>query len=139
MMLLVDESNVESMWPYLLPGLSRAEYSEEPGSVYSVEDLLERLLSGELSGYYQVESGYAGVFSVIQYPRRKVLCTFLGGKDESKSSPLDLEELDSFLTEVGKLYGCDTILVEGRKGWERWTKHLGYSTSTINLYKGISQ
>ncbi len=138
MIILIDRSNIDQAWPIMYPGLSRAEYPEESGSMYSMEDIYNLIVNGEMLGYYQVESGYSGVVVIVEYPRKRLLSTFLGGKDPSNETPIDLEDLDTFLTKLGKIYEVDTIHVEGRRGWEKWTKPLGYSPMTVNLYKGVA-
>lgn len=138
MIILIDRSNIDQAWPIMYPGLSRAEYPEESGSMYSMEDVYNLIVNGEMLGYYQVESGYAGVVVIVQYPRKKLLSTFLGGKNPSIEAPIDLKDLDQFLMKLGKIYEVDTIHVEGRKGWEKLTKPLGYNPMTVNFYKGVS-
>jgi hypothetical protein len=137
MICLVDRSNLEKFWPLMYPGLSRAEYPNDVGSVYSLDDIFGLIVNQELLGYYQVESGYSGVVSVVEYPRRKVLSTFLGGKDPENDTPINLPELDNFLVTLAKTYEANAVLVEGRKGWEKWTKPLGYSAETTNLWKEV--
>ena len=137
MILLVGSEQLEKMWTLMEPGLARAEYPDDLGSVWTMEDLYKDLATGEAHGFYQVESQYAGVLTTLTYPTKTILYVYWGGKHPDNKVELDYEELDRFLVDVAKTFGANVIKVQGRHGWARKTKHLGYSPETISLYKEV--
>lgn len=52
----------------------------------------------------------------------------------------DLQEIVAMipgLESIGRMLGCDGILVEGRDGWERALEPLGYERWSVSLYKEL--
>lgn len=119
-------------------GLSRCIFSDKLSTFYSLQDLRDMIASGESFGFYQPDSGYAGVMDIISHPSRKILYVHHGGKDDSTEGTIDYEEMDRFFQDVCKAFGCSLIQVEGRRGWERKVKHLGYQLETINIFKEVT-
>ena len=119
-------------------GLSRAEFPDLHGSVYSVDNLYSLIKDKGHLGFYQVESGYAGVMKILTRLHKTYLFVYFGGQDITNPNPVNFEEMDEFFLEVAKTLGCGFIQVQGRRGWERKVKHLGYSLETINIFKEVT-
>lgn len=138
MIILITDKQIDKVWDKMTPGLSRAEFPNQHGSVYTVDDLYTFIKDeGEL-GFYQVESGYAGVMTPIHFHKKSFLFVYFGGQDITNPNPVNFEEMDEFFLEVAKTFNCTHIQVQGRRGWERKVKHLGYSLETINIFKEVT-
>lgn len=138
MILLITDKQIDKIWNKMTLGLSRAEFPDLCGSVYTVDHLYSLIKDEGHLGFYQVESGYAGVMRVSQKLHKKYLFVYFGGQDITNPNPVNFEEMDEFFLEVAKTFGCKYIQVQGRRGWERKVKHLGYSLETINIFKEVT-
>lgn len=138
MIYLITERHIDMVWDRMSLGLARAEFPEDLGSIFTTDDLYHQIKDeGEL-GFYQVESGYSGVMKVYPTKHKTFLYFYFSGKDITNPTPINYEEVDEFLMEVAKIYGCTHIHLDGRRGWERKVKHLGYALETINLFKEVT-
>lgn len=137
MYLLIDGDRVDNLWGLLEPGLKRATFDDDLGSVYSLSDIYSSIKAGNSHAFYDTESQYAGILSLRSFPKKKMLYVYWGGQNPECHSTPDYEQMDAFLVKVAKAFGASVIMVEGRRGWERKVKHLGYVPETVNLYKEV--
>ena len=109
------------------PELWRAQYDRcKPwlaealeGSLYSLADLERGLSEGRAKLW--PGKGSAMITEIERYPTETVMRCWLGGGD--------MDELLAMAPGVmaeGRMAGCTAALVEGRKGWERVLKDLGF-------------
>ena len=124
-------------FPLLIPGLSRALSVGNLSANWSLDTLYQHIINHEAYGFYQEESGYAGVFVVSTSPLCKSLYFFWSGKDPENKKLIDYKEVDEFLTIAAKALGCRYILCEGRKGWKKTLSTLGYAEDSVVFSKEI--
>jgi len=89
------------------------------GSLYTADDL-ERVLSEGRAKLWPGK-GSAIVTEIERYPTETVMRCWLGGGD--------MDELLGMAPGVmaeGRMQGCVSAIVEGRKGWEKALKGLGF-------------
>lgn len=48
------------------------------------------------------------------------------------------EQIDGIANELAKAYNCTEIYINGRKGWERKMKHLGYTHAHTIISREVS-
>lgn len=116
----------DRIWRSMKKGLERALIKTTLDEYWDLHSLKLALDNEEVYGFYQVESGYAGVYSVYQTPKAKVLYFFWSGKDPSYSQPVDYFQVNDYLKCLAERLGCTHLSCEGRKGWLAILKPLGY-------------
>lgn len=82
------------------------------GGTHNLEDILDGILHREYQFWPAVES--VVITELVIYPRKKVLNLFLAGGNYEELRTM-LPDLEQF----GKLEGCSTVTLTGRKGWLR--------------------
>lgn len=123
--------------PLASAGLSRGLSIGNLGKLWSIPKLADHLINYSVYGFYQEESKYSGVFSIVETPLEKVLYFFWSGREET-GVPVDYQEVDKFLVEVAMCFGCRYIQLEGRKGWKPIVESLGYSLDSYSFIKELS-
>lgn len=94
------------------------------------------LISGLVKGDYQLwrTANSAGVTQINSNPFSKTLFIFL--------SAGDLNEIEHVAGPVVEKWaadqGCTSIILSGRRGWERALRPLGYEFQSTNLIKRIA-
>lgn len=134
----ISRNNLEQFFPVIRSGLSRALHKTPLGDFWDLESLWEHLVNFEVFAFHQEETGYSGVFSFQQSPKRKGLYFFWSGKDEQNTIPVDYEEVERYLEEAAKHFDCQYIICEGRKGWKTILEPLGFSIDSINYTKEVT-
>ncbi|MGC5777573.1 hypothetical protein [Methylobacterium sp. NFXW15] len=95
----------------------------------------DTLLRGLLKGDYQLwrTANAAGVTQIDANEHTRTLFIFLAGGD--------LREIEHVAGPVvedwARSQGCTSIVLSGRRGWERELRTLGYAYSTTNLIKRL--
>ncbi len=110
----------------MVPGLERVLTKTSLGKYWTIDALYDNIVNYAAFGFYQEESGFAGVYTINKTPLRNTLNCFWAGKDPSNKTPIDHEECDAFHQACAKYFECEAIIVMGRKGWEKAGKKLGY-------------
>lgn len=87
------------------------------------------------SGIYSLWPGRncAAIAEIRTYAKKRALAVIAGGGDMAEL----LKEIEPALCRYAKAMGCNMILGEGRKGWERTTKANGYRLGFITMVKDI--
>lgn len=109
------------------PGLQRTlDKYPEFAECWDMDALYDHVVNFQVFAFHQQESGLSGVLSVNTTPKLRILNWFWTGKDpESKVLP-NYSEVDEFMTHMAKELGCQRILCDGRRGWEKIGKQFGY-------------
>ena len=122
---VIAASPLEAQWLRF-----RDEFAEAmEGGLYTVENLEHRILTGD--AYFWPGQACAVVAERVVYPTGEAVLQTLWAVG-------DLEEvltLEPALAATARLLGCTRVLIEGRKGWERLMKPLGYEPWSVTLCK----
>lgn len=138
MLIHITPKNLEQYWPLMEPGLSRALLESNSSKSWDIESVRGQLEEAAAFGFYIKESGLSGVYGLIEHPLRNLVYVYWAGQHPDFHNTPDYEELDAYLQAVARTVGASSILIEGRKGWERKLKGLGYSLETVNLLKEVT-
>lgn len=102
------------------------------GGTHTFEDIRAGVEAGSFLAWPGVRSII--ITEILQYPQRRVLNFFLAAGE--------LPELEAMYPTVemyGKLHGCASAVITGRKGWERsfLTKQEGWTPTLVVLEKQL--
>lgn len=100
------------------------------GGTHTYSDVYEAIKCGKMQLWPASKSCL--VTEITQYPRKKVLHIFLAGGD--------LEEIKSMQDSVdhwGKLQGCTSMTMTGRRGWTKAIKDIGWKEQLVLMEKVI--
>lgn len=94
------------------------------------------LVSGLVQGKYQLwrTPNSAGVTEVDRTPSKTSLFVFLSAGDLSEVMHACTHAVEPWAREQG----CTSMLISGRKGWERTLRPVGYEFQSVNLIKQIA-
>lgn len=100
-------------------------------------ETLEDVEAAVASGHYQVWFGHQSIAitEIASYPRRKVLTVIHGGGDLAEL----LDEMEPQMCAFAVENGCDLIMGQGRRGWERVTEKRGYRHGFVTMVKDLKQ
>ena len=86
------------------------------------------------SGRYQFWPGKrsAAITEILSFPRTKALIVRMGGGDME-----ELIEMEKTLCVFARANGCTIIMGEGREGWERVCKSIGYRYGYVAMAKDL--
>lgn len=104
---------------------------EYAGGTHLFEDIVAAVIEGRMQ-LWAGEKGCA-VTEIIVYPRKKVIHVFLAGGDMSQI--IDFEES---ALEFGRMNGCTTMTLAGRKGWTKVLDKHGWKESFVVMSKETS-
>lgn len=122
---LVSRSNIED-FDLMVKGLERPLTKTSLGEYWTLSALFDAMVNQSVFGFYQEESQYSGAFNITRFPLKSCLNVFWAGKDPDNKTPIDIAECTAFFEACARLFKCDTIIVQGRKGWGDWGKSHGY-------------
>lgn len=126
MIIPITRNNIELI-EACRPGLQRTlDKYPEFAECWDMDVLLDNVINFQVFCFLQQESGLAGVLSVNTTPKLRILNWFWTGKHPASKVLPDYEELDSFLVDMAKELGCQRIMCDGRRGWEKVGQPLGY-------------
>lgn len=93
------------------------------------------LVSGLVRQNYQLwrTENSAGVTQINENPFNKCLFIFLAGGDLDEISHIAGPVVEQWAADMG----CTSIILSGRRGWERAVRPLGYEYQSTNLIKRI--
>lgn len=123
--------------PVLLPAAAqwarfRDAFAEAmEGGLYTVEDLERKLAAGE--AYLWPGRNAAVVAERVVYPSGEAVLQTLWAVGDLA----EVLALAPGIEATGRLLGCSSMLVEGRKGWERVLKDHGYEPWSVTLRKAL--
>jgi hypothetical protein len=97
-------------------------------SIEDVERAVER-------GAYQVWFGKdcCAITEIAQFEQRKILIVKHGGGDLTEL----LDVMEPKMCAFARANGCDGIMGEGRRGWERVTEKRGYRFAFLTMIKDL--
>lgn len=101
------------------------EYS---GGTHTFEDVARSIMEGRMQ-LWPATRGCA-VTEIVVYPRKSVLHVFLAGGEMDQI----IDMIDSAV-EWGKMQGCSSMTIAGRKGWQRVLERYGYEPVMTVLEK----
>jgi hypothetical protein len=96
------------------------------GDTHTLEDLLDEIKAGKKQSF--VKGNTWAITQVLDFPRKRVLELFMV-VGEAK----DLPELQTEIVEYGKHIGADFVRTQGRLGWKKLAKELGWKP-VMTLY-----
>ena len=102
------------------------------GGTHIFEDIVQGVLEGKMQ-LWTGETGCA-VTEIIVYPRKKVLHVFLAGGDMSQ-----IIDFEASALEFGRINGCTTMTLAGRKGWTKVLDKHGWKESFVVMSKETSK
>lgn len=97
----------------------------------SIEDVERRIATGQYS--FWPGPNCAAVCEIRQYDNKKALVVVHGGGDLTEL----LEKIEPMLCAYARAEGCDVVMGEGRKGWERAAYGNGYRFAMITMMKNL--
>lgn len=106
-----------------------AAATQQGPQLESIQDVERRIASGQYSFWPGINC--AAVCEIRQYGSRKALVVVHGGGDLSEL----LEKIEPMLCAYARTQGCDLLMGEGRKGWERAARGNGYRFGMITMMK----
>jgi hypothetical protein len=127
MILHLSKETLDSLWDKVTPGLSRALDKTTLGEFWDLEGLKDAIQAERFFGFYQVDSGYSGIYSIGETPKAKQLTFFWSGKHPENPRPIDYTAIDEHLKHMARIFGCTHISCDGRAGWKKTLEPLGYS------------
>lgn len=137
MIIPVSRHNLEVIPEYedaLMRALDRTSLSQS----WNLDTLVNHIVNYAAYAFIQPESGYIAVFMITQSPLQKSLYMFWCGKKPDNDTPVDYQEVTSAMEEIARHFGCQNILVEGRKGWEKVSKPYGFVEDSRTYVKEVS-
>ena len=97
----------------------------------SIEDVERRIASGQYSFWPGLNC--AAVCEIRLYDNKKALVVVHGGGDLTEL----LGRIEPMLCAYARRQGCDVVMGEGRKGWERAARGSGYYFGMITMMKNL--
>lgn len=117
---------LEHCKPFLLPALERC------GGTHEWSDIVEGIHSTRMQLWANERA--AAITEIVKFPRKTVLNVFLAGGELGQV----MEMLES-AKEWGRLQGCDTISMSGRRGWLKPLGAVGWSEDFCVMSCGLKQ
>lgn len=104
---------------------SALEYS---GGTHAFADIV----AGVLKGSMQLWAGEKGcaITEIVSYPNKKVIHVFLAGGDMQQ-----IIDFQQSAIEFGKMNGCSSMTIAGRKGWTKVLDKHGWKESFVVMSK----
>lgn len=138
MFILIDKTNLEKHKDILRVGLSRALDKTTLGVHWDLDSLYSEIEIGWMYAFHQIESGFSGAFSINRTPKGSVLYFFWSGKDPANKIPVNYKEVDERLMHLGRIFRCNEVSCEGRKGWKSILLPLGYAEDSVVYTKEVT-
>ena len=132
MIIRVDSREALAEWSFYAPFIQRVIDKANSGS--SVEDVLTCLQLGSMQLWRDGKRKAVAVTEIQDYPRYRMLLVYMvAGKDVRDWLAEGQQQLDSF----AKQSGCKYIEFQGRAGWEKLCRELGYDNKMIRMRKEL--
>lgn len=92
----------------------------EGGNMYNFDDIVAGVAANEMQFWPGASSVI--VTQIVDFPRKKVLHVFLAG-----GVLAEIEIMAPLIADWGRARGCTSIMLSGRKGWQRtFLTHTGW-------------
>lgn len=137
MIIPISRHNIDMILHYG-PALDRALHKTTLGRNWSVNKLLDHVVNFSAYAFCQPESGYIAVFTINVSPLQRTMHVFWAGKMPDNDTPIDYPEVAQAMENIARHFECSEIVVEGRKGWEKIGKPLGYVEDARLYVKEVS-
>jgi len=114
------DSELERCRPWLEAALALS------GGTHLFQDVVECVKLGTMQ-FWNAPKGCA-VTQILEYPRKKILHVFLAGGE--------LDQVKGFVDSMayfGKLNGCTSMTLAGRRGWVRALADLGWQETFTSM------
>ncbi len=131
-MQLLNPASSHKWLPIVEPLLHKAYDTTNVGIFVDKEVLRESLKDGTNHCFLSDECEYAGVFYVSE---NSIRCWMLGGKEPDTG----WSEVSDFLDSMAKIFKKPYVQIEGRLGWKRKLRHLGYEVDSLILIKEVNE
>lgn len=136
MIYLMNPETHDGWLPIVTPLLSKAYETTNIGTFKRLDDVRYNLSVGKEWCFLSEDCKCAGVFDVLEVVGgKKVLHFYLCGGEEPSGG---WKDVDGFLEEVARVWGCSYIQLEGRLGWKRKVEPLGYKVDSLVLIKEVA-
>ena len=122
--------NPQNEWARLKHHIEAA-IAKSPG-FETIEDVEALVACGKYQVWFGRES--VAITEIASYPRRKVLSIIHAGGDLNELQ----DEMEPQMCAFARSQGCQSITVQGRKGWERVRQARDYKFGFITMYKDLS-
>jgi hypothetical protein len=116
-----------AQWERFRPAFAEAM----EGGLYSIDDLEAEVGSGE--SYFWPGSTAAVIAKVVTYPSGELVMQTLWAVGEMN----EVLALAPGIEATARLLGCSSMLVEGRKGWQRVLQPHGYEPWSVTVRKAL--
>ena len=100
------------------------------GDTHTFEDIQKGVACGDMQAWDGDDNGII-ITEIVVYPNKKTLNIFLVGLETGKGFE-QLKKMEKSLCEFGKMMGCETMTMLGRKGWTKLLPDFGFN---IQHYK----
>lgn len=100
------------------------------GGTHDFDSVKAAIIDGKMQLWPASKS--AAVTEVVEYAKKKVIHVFLAGGD--------LDEIAAGINSVaawGKSLGCESMTIQGRKGWERVLDAHGFKPVAVVLERAL--
>ena len=94
------------------------------------DDVVNGIVQGRL-GWWPLANSFM-VTQVYNTPQKKFFNIYLAGGDL-----VELLTFEKSLVSVAKAAGCNTMIMGGRRGWERVLPQNGYSRASVVMHKEL--
>ncbi len=131
----VHPDDLPTYWPMLVEGLDDMLKQHSLGR-YTALDVFQLVSCGEF-----------GLFTVIEGDQIQaaLTCQILDGHEQILEVGMCwgvgaadwIEEIDQAFDIIGRQLGCSKIALNGRPGWRKYGKQLGYTLNSITLTRDI--
>jgi len=132
---LVPTMYVVALWHQVQPLL--LEHGQEWLKTFSLEEVCHALTSGQMDLWIAGENGFAEGVALCAWETHALKkfyhILFCGGCGLEKY----IHNLD-LIEQYACMCGAQDVIVEGRRGWARKLKKLGYTQTTVKLRKPVS-
>lgn len=133
MIIPISRHNIELLQDYT-PALQGALERTSLDKSWNIQAVWDNVVNYTAYAFCQPESGYIAVFSIVVSPLRRSMYVFWGGKDPENETPIDYQEVSDGMDDIARHFECSAIVVEGRKGWEKVGRTLGF-TEDSRIYE----
>lgn len=137
MIIPISRHNIELLLQYE-PALMRALDRTTLFKNWDMKSLLDHVVNFNAYAFAQPESGYVAVFTINTSPLMRTMHVFWSGKMPDNDTPIDYPEVVDAMDDIARHFQCAEVVVEGRKGWEKIGKPLGYVEDARLYVKEVS-
>lgn len=137
---VVDPVELNTYWPRIIPWLERGrKYWEE---YYDLKDIYVEIFAGNMTlwivGDPEMPRG-CFITTFRYFPKAKVFVfIFAAGDDDGVNRLAWGEALHDYMLQWARARGATHSRIEGRAGWFRIGRKLGYTSSWVAMVKSLA-